>query len=129
MKPISYDPSFAWIEHNGAGRPVPIGTLVEARMFNGEVRRFTVGNATFGLDGAPIDRSRGRWSGWDYSDGGPMGPKFRYYRVLIESIARERSAAMFRSWLNVRLADSVTMADKLSAPAPIPSKSLEGIDR
>lgn len=92
----------SWIDHHGNGRPLPIGTLVEARMFNGDVHRFAVGGATFGLDGAPIDRSRGRWSGWDYSDGGPMGPKFRSYRVVTSSAARERDVAMFRSWLDVK---------------------------
>lgn len=93
-----------WIAHNGNGRPVPLGTLVEVRMFNGDVQRLKTGAATFDLDGTPIPawRSAG-WSGWDYGDGGPMGPKFKEYRVLrMDTHTRERNAAMFRSWLNVR---------------------------
>lgn len=91
-----------WIEHDGTGRPVPLGTSVEVRMFNGDVQSFKAGAATFDLDGTPIDRSRGRWSGWDYSDGGPMAPKFRSYRILTDGSGRERATVLFRSWLNAR---------------------------
>ena len=95
--------SRAWVEHNGAGRPVPVGTLVQVRMFNGDVLTIKAGTGTFDLDGTPIPawRSAG-WSAWDYNDGGPMAPKFRSYRVLTDDTARERNAAMFQSWLNVR---------------------------
>lgn len=92
-----------WTHHDGAGRPVPLGTPVEVRMFNGDVQSFRAGSATFDLDGTPIDRSRSAgWSGWDYSDGGPMAPKFRSYRIITDDAARERNTATFRSWLGIR---------------------------
>lgn len=95
-------PRRGWVEHKGDGVPAPIGTPVEVRMFNGDVQTFVVGGATFGLDGAAIERSRGRWNGWDHSDGGPMGPKFKAYRLLTSAAAEERNTALFRSWLKVR---------------------------
>ncbi|PTD19897.1 hypothetical protein [Sphingomonas fennica] len=92
-----------WVQHSGNGCPLPQGTLIDVRHFNGDVTRgVRVGGFTVDLDGSLISRSRGRWSGWDYSDGGPMAPKFKAYRVCVDGAAHERNAAMFRSWLNVR---------------------------
>lgn len=92
-----------WIIHNGCGRPVPIGTLVEVQMFNGVRREIAAGTATHDLDGSPIPawRSAG-WSAWDFNDGGPLGPKFRAYRLVEVDKRMARDAALFRSWLVVR---------------------------
>lgn len=91
----------AWITHTGQGRPVPVGTTLDILHFNGDVTHgFIAGSGvTFDIDGAVIDKSRARWSGWDFHDGGPMGPKFKAYRLLVPDDQRERNAAMFRSWL------------------------------
>ena len=91
----------AWIIHHGNGCPLPKGTLIDVRLHNGEVlQRIAVGGVTVGLDGSIISRSRGRWNAWDYSDGGPMAPKFKAYRICED--AKARNAAMFASWLDIR---------------------------
>ena len=64
-----------------------------------EVGRLLKSKQFVDLDGSPLPRCRGRWSGWDWSDGGPMPPKFKAYRVN-EQFAR--NAAMFVAWLDVR---------------------------
>ena len=92
-----------WVKHHGNGRPVPIGTLVDVLMFNGVIRTIVAGTGTHDLNGDPIpDSQSAGWSGWIYDDGGPIGPKFKSYRVIVRDERRERNAAMFRSWLNVR---------------------------
>ncbi len=52
-------------------------------MFNGVQHTAVAGTGTYDLDGTPIAawRSAG-WSTWDYNDGGPMGPKYAFYRVI-----------------------------------------------
>lgn len=98
-----------WVQHNGQGRPVPAGTPVEVEMFNGVRRQITAGSGTHDIDGTPIPdwRSAG-WSAWDYSDGGPMEPKFKAYRVLLLDSRKERDAALFQSWLNVPHVETAT---------------------
>lgn len=72
-----------WQTHEGKGRPIPVGTLVDVRRFNGDVDRIIAGaGPTVAPDGTVIDSSRARWSGWDHFDGGPMAVKFRAYRVV-----------------------------------------------
>jgi hypothetical protein len=91
-----------WIRHSGNGRPVAIGTLVEVEMFNGVRRTITTGKGTYDLDGTPIPLSRSAgWSAWNYFDGGPMGPKFKAYRIASMDGHHQRRSEMFRSWLNV----------------------------
>ncbi|EZP79518.1 hypothetical protein BV97_03955 [Novosphingobium resinovorum] len=86
----------AWVEHHGRGRPVPVGTVVDLMHFNGDVTRaFVAGSGkTFDVDGSVIHPSRARWSGWDHSDGGPMGPKFRAYRIMQKAALRHREEAV-----------------------------------
>ena len=95
--------TMGWIQHNGLGRPIPIGTMVQVEMFNGLIRTIAAGTVVHDVDGRqiPPERSAG-WSAWDYHDGGPMAPKFRAYRLIATSETRERNTAMFRSWLNTR---------------------------
>ena len=89
-----------WVDHSGNGYPLPNGTLVQARRFNGDVETFRIGDAkTVARDGTEIPASRARWSAWDYFDGGPMPVKFRSYRVLSTPEVFERNTAMFREWL------------------------------
>lgn len=91
-----------WVVHDGKGCPLPAGTLVDVRHFNGEVSvSVRVGGFTVAPDGARIPRSRGRWSGWDYHDGGPMPPKFKAYRTYKAADRRARDTALFNSWLLV----------------------------
>ena len=83
-----------WIEHDGKGRPVPIGTLIDIRLFNGDVlERVRPGQICVDLDGTVI-KGPGRWNGWRYDDGGPMAPKFKAYR-LCKDEAKARSVAKF----------------------------------
>lgn len=90
-----------WVIHHGNGRPLPAGTKLDILHFNGDVTRgFVVGSGvTFDIDGSIIDRVHARWSGWDHHDGGPLAPKFKAYRLMVQGESRERNAAMFRSWL------------------------------
>lgn len=87
-----------WVEHDGRGRPVPPGTIVDIRHFNGDVTHdFVVGGATtFAPDGTVIELSRARWSGWEFHDGGPMGPKFRAYRVKGEPAGQRLQSEILR---------------------------------
>jgi len=63
--------------------PVSVGTLIEVEMFNGVSRIIAAGTATHDPNGNPISAQLSAgWSSWDFSDGGPMGPKFRSYRLL-----------------------------------------------
>lgn len=90
----------AWIEHNGSGCPLPKGTLIDVRHFNGEVSQgLTVGAILLGNDGTPIPSCGKRFSGWDHGDGGPMAPKFRAYRRSVDA----RNAALFADWLTVKV--------------------------
>lgn len=71
-----------WVEHHGAGRPLPNGTLIDVRHFNGEVTEgVAVGSMCFAPDGSPLPMICRRWSGWDRNDGGPMAPKFKAFRI------------------------------------------------
>lgn len=91
----------AWVEHHGRGRPCLVGMQIDVRHFNGDVSTFAAGDGTtFHLDGSRIEAIRARWSGWDYHDGGPMGPKFKAWRPHVT--AEQRNAEMFQSWLDVR---------------------------
>ncbi len=93
----------AWITHSGNGCPVAIGTLVEVEMFNGVRKTIAAGTSTHDLDGTTVPRSRSAgWSAWDFNDGGPMAPKFKAYRLIVNNERGERNATMFRSWLRVR---------------------------
>ena len=88
----------AWIKHHGRGCPLPKGTLIEVRHFNGEVSSgVRVGGICVARDGSPLPQSCARWSGWDYSDGGPMAPKFREYRVI--EVKRQAGMDVFRQML------------------------------
>ena len=88
-----------WIEHDGKGRPVPLGTLCDLRLMNGEVaERVRIGPTSFTNDGTIIPASKFQWSGWRYDDGGPMAPKIKAYR-LCKDEERERSVAKFRHLL------------------------------
>lgn len=93
-----------WISHNGMGRPVPIGTIIDVIRFNGqEEENVVAGRApTVDREGNVVCPSRGRWSAWDYHDGGPMGVKYCAYRIrkLNERFSRQIEA--LRSLLSVR---------------------------
>lgn len=89
-----------WIQHDGLGCPLPRGTLVDIQHFSGVITRgVTVGQVCVDADCRPISRELRRWSGWEFSDGGPMAPKFQAYRL---NTSRHQYAAVFRSWLDVR---------------------------
>lgn len=92
-----------WITHDGASRPVPLGSMIDIEHFDGQIsRRVKVGPVSFGKDGSREEHGYPTlYSGWHYSDGGPMGPKFRRYRLCQQDAGRERNAAMFQSWLKV----------------------------
>lgn len=83
-----------WRDHDGCGRPVPPGTLVDVRRFNGDVERIIAGaGPTVAPNGVIVDPSRARWSAWDHFDGGPKAVKFRAYRIVTGSHSPERSVA------------------------------------
>ncbi len=96
------DRSSSWIKHTGDGCPVPVGTLIETKRFNGDViQHRACQGPVLGDDGKPIAQPGARFSAWDFTDGGPMPPKVKAYRILVFDTARERNTAMFRSWLRV----------------------------
>ena len=90
----------AWVKHHGAGCPLPKGTLIDVRHFNGEVTEgVRVGAFTVNDDGS-LRSAPGAFSGWNYSEGGPMPPKFRSYRLRVTP--EQRNAEIFRTWLDIR---------------------------
>lgn len=93
-----------WVKHDGKGRPVPRGTYVDIRHFNGDVSLNVEigGNTAFGADGT---RGRGpyTYNGWNFTDGGPMGPKFKEYRLA----ERELTMESFRAMLNAPVREVV----------------------
>lgn len=102
-----------WIRHHGRGRPIPAGTLVKVRMFNGEVTTIRAGEVCHAPDGTPIPMSRSAgWSAWDYHDGGPMAPKFKEYCVVQ---ATPKRTAVFRSWLDTAEAVAKLKTDQRAA--------------
>lgn len=95
----------AWIKHDGKGCPVPLGTCVDIRHFNGDTTRNYIagGGVTFAPDGSIVAPNTARWNGWEFSDGGPMGPKFKEYRIA----KRELTMEMFRNMLDAPLREVV----------------------
>lgn len=93
-----------WIEHNGHGRPVPVGTLVDVVRFNGSVEENVIAGRSRTADrfGDTLPPSRGRWSAWDHYDGGPMGVKFCAYRVRQETERFSAQMTALRSLLTIR---------------------------
>jgi hypothetical protein len=92
-----------WTACKGKGRPIPVGTLVAVRRFNGDTDTFMAGNqGVLDATGRKIASIGGCYSAWDHHDGGPMSVKVKAYRVLTKAKAVERNTAMFREWLNVR---------------------------
>lgn len=90
----------SWIEHHGQSAPVPSGTRIEAEQFNGLRITLTTGSVMFDDDGSPEpQRGPTEWSAWKFNDGGPMGPKFRRYRVITSEGRQDRYAATFAGWL------------------------------
>lgn len=87
-----------WREHAGFGCPVPVGTLVDVRRFNGDVDRFNAGHGPVIDDaGNPISCGKGRWSCWNHFDGGPKAVKARTYRVVEGATAYAAHAAENRT--------------------------------
>jgi hypothetical protein len=98
-----------WIQHDGKGMPIPRGSTVDMRLFNGDVLLgVKCGTVAFGNDGTVYETTvKPIYSVWWYDDGGPMAPKCRAYRLHTNEAKRERSTEMFRSWLDVRERESV----------------------
>lgn len=72
-----------WEYHDGRGRPIPLGSVVDVRRFNGDVERIIAGaGPTVAPNGVIMDPSCARWNAWDHFDGGPMAVKFRAYRIV-----------------------------------------------
>lgn len=87
-----------WIEHDGRGRPVPIGTLVDVRHFTGDVTtNVRAGQFAIAPDCTRIPLGN-HWNGWVWDDGGPKPPKFKAYRLCADE-AKEQSVAKFRHLL------------------------------
>jgi hypothetical protein len=96
-------PQAGWIACKGNGRPVPVGTLVAVRRFNGDADTFIAGRqGVLDASGHKIADAGGCFCAWDHHDGGPMSVKVKAYRVLTEAGMVNRNTAMFQEWLNMR---------------------------
>ena len=93
-----------WIKHNGKGRPVPAGTIIDVIRFNGsKVENITAGGGpTVDPQGNVVSPRRARWSAWDHFDGGPMAVKYRAYRVRQKSDRFAAQMEALRSFLTIR---------------------------